>query len=104
MQRQLFEMGYHRLASGDTTLKGMPATTLTYARGDRDVYKFAIGYGPEKIAHYYRYVNNSASGTLTASYRVATIGVVHSILPRRCTANEADCLALVPEPNSAVGA
>jgi hypothetical protein len=67
------------------------------------VYEFAIAYGPVQTASYFRYANNPDSGTLTAPYRVATISTVYAILPRLCDVGNADCIALVPAPNSAVG-
>ena len=103
-QKQLRQSGWRLLSSTSTSLAGVPADDYVFARGDHDVYEFAIGYGPVQATSYFRYVNNPGSGTLTAPYRVATISVVYAILPRLCSVNNPDCIALVPAPNSAVGA
>jgi len=102
-QDTLRQAGWRQLSSASTSLAGVPGDEYVFARGDREVYEFAIAYGPVQIASYFRYTNNPDSGTLTAPYRVATISAVYAILPRLCSVGNADCIALVPSPNSAVG-
>ena len=102
-QQVLSQEGFRQLSRTSTSLAGVPADYYVLARGDREVYEFAIGYGPVQTASYFRYANNPASGTLTAPYRVTTVSAVYAILPKLCNVNNPDCIALVPAPNSAVG-
>lgn len=86
----LDQQGFRRLANYTTTIAGAPADEYLEARGDREVYEIAIGYGP--VTH-----------GLSTSYRVATVSVVYAILPKACSAANPDCVNLAPAPNSAVG-
>jgi hypothetical protein len=99
----VYSEGFRQLSKQGTTLKGQPAVEFTYGRGDREVYELAIAYGPVLSTTFLRTVNNPVNGTWTAPYRVATISIVYAILPRACTATQADCLVLVPSPNAAIG-
>ena len=103
MRDELYQEGFLQISAGHTTLKGVRAVQYTYARGDREVYELAVGYGPDLSATYNRTVNNPANGQYTAKYRVATISLVYSILPKMCRTTDPDCVALAPAPDLAVG-
>jgi hypothetical protein len=103
-QTFMYAEGFRLVVSGSTTLQGQPAVEFTYRRGDREVYELAIAYGPVLSTTFLRTVNNPVNGTWTAPYHVATISIVYAILPMACDAIQADCLALVPSPNAAIGA
>ena len=96
----LYEQGFRQVTVSTTTLGGLSADEYIEVRGDREVYELAIGYGPVRQTSYF----DANRGSVTAPYRVASVSVVYSILPRLCNVINPDCLALVPTPNSAVGA